>query len=284
MQRFEKTSKITRRTSPALDKYLSDIHKIRLIDGEEEADLAMRIKAGDREAFVRLVNANLRFVVSIAKQYQNQGLPLLDLINEGNLGLIAAAEKFDASKGFKFVSYAVWWIRQAIILALMRHGDMIKLPVNKIIMAKRIYFLSARFEQIHQRKPSFAEISKQTNLSESQISELYEFKKTLSFDTPLSTDNTEMTLIDLFVTNDNLPEQKLLNESKQYLFAKLLAHLDTRERFVITKYYGFDNNIPLTFGEIASLMHNTSECVRIIKNKAIYKLKKLSKYKEALLS
>ena len=283
MQKFGISTQITVRSSRALERYLSDINKIKLLGVEEETELASRIRMGNQEAFKKLVNSNLRFVISIAKQYQHQGLSLLDLINEGNLGLISAAEKFDETKGFKFISYAVWWIRQSISLALARHRDVVKLPLSKVNMAKKVYSMAVKFEQEQQRMPTIYEIAEKTEMSMSQITDFYNYKKTLSFDAPISNENEDLSLLDLLKNDENLPETELLRESQQYVFSKLLGKLNDKEQFVLKKYYGFNGEPALTLGEIAKLMNKTSESVRMIKSKSIIKLKKLVRYKSILI-
>ncbi|MDR2834910.1 MAG: sigma-70 family RNA polymerase sigma factor [Bacteroidales bacterium] len=282
MKQIKITTSITPRLEKSLDIYLRDINKIPMLSNEDELKITREINAGNQESLQKLINANLRFVVSVAKQYQNQGLSLLDLINEGNIGLIIAAEKFDETKGFKFISYAVWWIRQSIILAISKHSDIIKVPINKIAVAKKVYTMKKSFFQKEEREPNIEEISLYTNIKENIIKDVSNYKRTLSIDKPLSEDDDESSLLDLIINSENSPEFNLLKESENYVFNSFFTKITNKEVFVIKKCYGLDGEAPLTYGEIGMLIDASGESVRKIKNKAISKLKRVSKYQQVL--
>lgn len=280
MKYFQINPNITPRTSRALERYLIEINKYKLLAENEEEELCKMIREGNQDAFQLLINSNLRFVVSVAKQYQNQGLSLLDLINEGNLGLIAAAKKFDVTKGFKFISYAIWWIRQSIILAISKHRDTIKFPINKLNTTRKYMVFAAKFEQEQQRPPTLAEICLAMKIGEEDILQINEIRRTLSFDAPISTENENLSLLDIIKNYDDSPEYRMLKESQSFMFNCLLNELADKEIFILKKYFGLDGEVPLTFNEIANLLNNTSaEYIRKIKNKAIEKLRK-TKYLE----
>ena len=273
MRQLKITKSITNRESEALEKYLQDIGKEELISAEEEALLAAQIRLGDKKALERLTKANLRFVVSVAKQYQNQGLSLPDLINEGNLGLIRAAEKFDETRGFKFISYAVWWIRQAILQAIAEQSRIVRLPLNQVGSVNKINRVLNRFEQENERRPSIDEISEQIDLPEEKIDEAINISgKHVSMDAPFNA-NDDNSLLDVLV-NDNAPsaDMQLVLESLRQEINKALTWLNERERNVIEAFFGI-NQPELTLEEIGDKYHLTRERVRQIKEKAIRRLR-----------
>ena len=273
MRQLKITKSITNRESESLEKYLQDIGKEELISAEEEAQLAAQIRQGDKKALERLTKANLRFVVSVAKQYQNQGLTLPDLINEGNLGLIKAAEKFDETRGFKFISYAVWWIRQSILQAIAEQSRIVRLPLNQVGSVNKINRLLNRFEQENERRPSIDEISEQIDLPEDKIDEAINISgKHVSMDAPFNA-NDDNSLLDVLV-NDNAPsaDMQLVVESLRLEINKALTGLSERERNVIEAFFGI-NQPELTLEEIGDKYHLTRERVRQIKEKAIRRLR-----------
>ena len=273
MRQLKITKSITNRESESLEKYLQDIGKEELISAEEEAQLAAQIRQGDKKALERLTKANLRFVVSVAKQYQNQGLSLPDLINEGNLGLIRAAEKFDETRGFKFISYAVWWIRQAILQAIADQSRIVRLPLNQVGSVNKINRVLNRFEQENERRPSIDEISEQIDLPEEKIDEAINISgKHVSMDAPFNA-NDDNSLLDVLV-NDNAPsaDMQLVLESLRQEINKALTWLNERERNVIEAFFGI-NQPELTLEEIGDKYHLTRERVRQIKEKAIRRLR-----------
>jgi RNA polymerase primary sigma factor len=273
MRQLKITKSITNRESEALEKYLQEIGKEELISIEEEVELAARIRNGDQKALERLTKANLRFVVSVAKQYQNQGLSLPDLINEGNLGLIKAAEKFDETRGFKFISYAVWWIRQAILQAIAEQSRIVRLPLNQVGSVNKINKLLSRFEQENERRPSVEEISERIDLPEDKIDEAINISgKHVSVDAPF-TDSDENSLLDVLV-NDDAPsaDKQLFVESLRLEINKALEGLNERERSIIEAFFGI-NQPEMTLEEIGSKFNLTRERVRQIKEKAIRHLR-----------
>ena len=273
MRQLKITKSITNRDGEALEKYLQDIGKEELLSTEEEVDLAMRIKQGDQKALERLTKANLRFVVSVAKQYQNQGLALPDLINEGNLGLIKAAERFDETRGFKFISYAVWWIRQSILQAIADQSRIVRLPLNQVSSVNKISQISSRFEQENERHPSVDEISEHIDLPKEKIDEAMNINgKHVSVDAPF-VDGDDSSLLDILV-NDSSPsaDKQLLLESLRQEIQKALEGLNERERLVITSYFGIGQP-EMTLDEIGEKYNLTRERVRQIKEKAIRRLR-----------
>jgi RNA polymerase primary sigma factor len=273
MRQLKITKSITNRESEALEKYLQEIGKEELISIEEEVELAARIRNGDQKALERLTKANLRFVVSVAKQYQNQGLSLPDLINEGNLGLIKAAEKFDETRGFKFISYAVWWIRQSILQAIAEQSRIVRLPLNQVGSVNKINKLLSRFEQENERRPSVEEISERIDLPEDKIDEAINISgKHVSVDAPF-TDSDENSLLDVLV-NDDAPsaDKQLFVESLRLEINKALEGLNERERSIIEAFFGI-NQPEMTLEEIGSKFNLTRERVRQIKEKAIRHLR-----------
>lgn len=273
MRQLKITKSITNRESASLDKYLQEIGREDLITVEEEVDLAQRIRKGDRAALEKLTRANLRFVVSVAKQYQNQGLSLPDLINEGNLGLIKAAEKFDETRGFKFISYAVWWIRQSILQALAEQSRIVRLPLNQVGSLNKISKALSKFEQENERRPSVDEISEQTDLPEDKVGEaMLANTRHVSVDAPFI-DGEDNSLLDVLVNDDApLADRQLVAESLRSEISNVLQTLNERERSVIKAFYGIGEP-EMTLEEIGNKYGLTRERVRQIKEKAIRRLR-----------
>lgn len=274
MQNGRLIKKTTLRATRSVDIYLHEISGISLLSTEEESELLKQIKKGNQTAYKKLIESNLRFVVSVAKQYQNQGLLLIDLISEGNLGLMIAAEKFDASKGFKFISYAIWWIRQYIILAISKNRDAIRLPANKINLARKIYQIQQNFEKVEERPITFDELCEISKTSAKNVKEILSLKRTISADSPIPNTDENITIWDLFETVENIPDKDITNSSQRSFFNSLLHNLKEKEKQVLIYYYGLDGNIPLTYGEIGLLLEASSESIRITKKKALDKLQK----------
>ena len=269
MRQLKITKSITNRESASLDKYLQEIGKEDLITVEEEVDLAQRIKKGDKEALEKLTRANLRFVVSVAKQYQNQGLSLPDLINEGNLGLIKAAEKFDETRGFKFISYAVWWIRQA----LAEQSRIVRLPLNQVGSLNKINKAFARFEQEHERTPSPEELADELDLPKEKVTDTLRVSgRHVSVDAPFS-DGEDNSLLDVLVNSDSpIADRGLINESLGTEVERALSTLTDRERDIIKYFFGIGCS-EMTLEEIGEKFGLTRERVRQIKEKAIRRLR-----------
>ena len=279
MRQLKITKSITNRESASLDKYLQEIGKEDLITVEEEVELAQRIKKGDQEALEKLTKANLRFVVSVAKQYQNQGLSLPDLINEGNLGLIKAAEKFDETRGFKFISYAVWWIRQSILQALAEQSRIVRLPLNQVGSLNKINKAFARFEQENERTPSPEELANVLDLPKEKVSDTLRVSgRHVSVDAPFS-DGEDNNLLDVLVNTDSPnADRGLINESLSTEVERALATLTDRERDIIRYFFGI--GCPeMTLEEIGEKFGLTRERVRQIKEKAIRRLRPRSRNK-----
>lgn len=274
MRQLKISKSITNREDSTLDKYLQEITQERLLTAEEEIALARKIKEGDKDALQKLTRANLRFVVSVAKQYQHQGLSLPDLINEGNIGLIKAAEKFDDTRGFKFISYAVWWIRQSIMQALADQSRLVRLPLNQVGSVNKINKISNKFEQEFERKPSIAEIAEEINLSQERVSDAIKGNnRHVSMDAPL-TDGNDNGLADLLQGNEGPDiDTHLLLESLREELKLALNILDERERIVIEAFYGI-NQPEMTLQEIGAKKGLTRERARQIREKAIRKLRK----------
>ncbi|KXK55587.1 MAG: RNA polymerase, sigma 70 subunit, rpod subfamily [Chlorobi bacterium OLB5] len=275
----------TNRESQSIDKYLQEIGKVELLDVEEEIDLAKKIKYGDekekQKALEKLTKANLRFVVSVAKQYQNQGLSLGDLINEGNLGLIKAAKRFDETRGFKFISYAVWWIRQSILQALAEQSRIVRLPLNRVGALNKIGKAYSTLEQEFEREPSADELAEQLDMSLYEVSDTLKISgRHLSIDAPF-VHGEDSRLVDIMPNqNQPLPDHTLINESLKIEIQRALNTLSPRERDVLKLYYGLDQENPLTLEEIGEKFKLTRERVRQIKEKAIRRLKHASKSKQ----
>jgi RNA polymerase primary sigma factor len=280
MRQLKIVKQVTNRETASLDKYLQEIGKVDLITAEEEVILAQRIKQGDLRALEKLTKANLRFVVSVSKQYQNQGLSLPDLINEGNLGLIKAAQRFDETRGFKFISYAVWWIRQSILQALAEQSRIVRLPLNKIGSINRINKAFASFEQIHQREPNIEELADLLDISENEVREsLKNTGRHVSMDAPLLADE-DNNMYDVLRGEENLtPEAGLLFDSLRMEIERAISTLTPREADVIRLYFGLNGKHPLTLEEIAEEFDLTRERVRQIKEKAIRRLKHTARSK-----
>ena len=279
MRQLKITKSITNRESEALDKYLQEIGKEDMISVEEEVELAQRIRKGDAKALERLTKANLRFVVSVAKQYQNQGLSLPDLINEGNMGLIKAAEKFDETRGFKFISYAVWWIRQSILQAIAEQSRIVRLPLNQVGSQNKIQKMLNKFEQEHERRPSIEEISEQIDLPEEKIDEAMSVNgRHVSVDAPF-VEGEDNSLLDVLI-NDDAPmaDRELVVGSLKAEINNALKTLNDRERNIIEAFYGI-NGPELTLEEIGTKFGLTRERVRQIKEKAIRRLRSSTKNK-----
>jgi len=276
MRQLKITNKITARESVALDKYLNDIGKISLLSADEEAELARKIRAGDEEALERLTKANLRFVVSVAKQYQNQGLSLSDLINEGNVGLMKAARRFDETKGFKFISYAVWWIRQSILQAIVEYSRIVRLPLNKVGSYNKVNEAFLSFVQEFEREPTNEELAELLDLSPKEVSNMLQgSSRHLSFDAPIGGEDNDSTMLDL-VSNDeeDMPDLKLMEQSLKEEVKHGMAILSPREVEVLSAYYGLSGHKPLTLEEIGEMYNLTRERVRQIKERAIRRLRK----------
>lgn len=279
MRQLKITKSITNRESESLDKYLQEIGKEELLSTDEEVELAQRIRKGDHKALERLTKANLRFVVSVAKQYQNQGLSLPDLINEGNLGLIKAAEKFDETRGFKFISYAVWWIRQSILQAIAEQSRIVRLPLNQVGAVNKINREANRFEQEHERRPSTEELAEKIDLPEEKIDDaLHVSGHHVSVDAPF-VDGEDNSLLDVLV-NDDAPmaDRQLVLESLRAEIANAPLTLNDRERKVIEAFFGI-NQPEMTLEEIGTKYGLTRERVRQIKEKAIRRLRSNTKNK-----
>ncbi len=280
MRQLKITKQVTNRETASLDKYLQEIGKVDLITADEEVELAQRIKAGDQRALEKLTKANLRFVVSVAKQYQNQGLTLPDLINEGNLGLIKAAQRFDETRGFKFISYAVWWIRQSILQALAEQSRIVRLPLNKIGSINKINKTYAFLEQAHERPPSAEEIAKELDMTINDVKEsLKNSGRHVSMDAPLI-QGEDSNLYDVLRSGESPnPDRDLLHESLRTEIERALETLTPREADVIRLYFGLGDQHPMTLEEIGETFDLTRERVRQIKEKAIRRLKHTSRSK-----
>jgi RNA polymerase primary sigma factor len=280
MRQLKITKQVTNRETASLDKYLQEIGKVDLITAEEEVELARRIKQGDRVALEKLTKANLRFVVSVSKQYQNQGLTLPDLINEGNLGLIKAAQRFDETRGFKFISYAVWWIRQSILQALAEQSRIVRLPLNKIGSINKINKASARLEQGFEREPNVTEIAGELDMTETEVKEsMRNAGRHVSMDAPLIQDE-DNTMYDVLRSDEApTPETGLLYDSLRKEIDRAISTLTGREADVVKYYFGLNGGHPMTLEEIGEKFDLTRERVRQIKEKAIRRLKHTSRSK-----
>ena len=273
MRQLKITKSITNRESASLEKYLQEIGHENLISTEEEVELAQRIKKGDRKALEKLTKANLRFVVSVAKQYQNQGLSLPDLINEGNVGLIKAAEKFDETRGFKFISYAVWWIRQSILQAIAEQSRIVRLPLNQVGSVNKIKRMMGKFEQEHERLPNIEEIAEEVDLPKEKIEDAMKAPgRHVSVDAPL-VDGEENNLLDVIANNDSpMADRQLVNESLKEEITQALRTLTEREALVVKAFFGIGEK-ELSLEEIGDKYGLTRERVRQIKEKAIRRLR-----------
>lgn len=282
MRQLKITKQVTNRDTLSLDKYLHEIGKVELLSPEKEVELAKRIKKGDRKALDTLVKANLRFVVSVSKQYQNQGLSLPDLINEGNLGLIKAAERFDETRGFKFISYAVWWIRQSILQALAEQARIVRLPLNKIGSINKINKAFNKLEQEFQREPTIEEIAQLMESKPELVEESLNFSNVpISMDAPLR-DEESNNLYEVILNEDSPePDESLMNDSLRQEIERSLSTLGFREAEILRYYFGLNGYQPHTLEEIGDEFGLTRERVRQIKEKAIKKLK--NQYRNRLL-
>ncbi len=280
MRQLKITKQVTNRETASLDKYLQEIGKVDLITADEEVELAQRIKAGDQIALEKLTKANLRFVVSVAKQYQNQGLTLPDLINEGNLGLIKAAKRFDETRGFKFISYAVWWIRQSILQALAEQSRIVRLPLNKIGSINKINKMYAFLEQENEREPSAEEIAKKLDMTVNEVEEsMKNSGRHVSMDAPLI-EGENSNLYDVLRSGESPnPDRNLVHESLRIEIERALETLTPREADVVKLYFGLGEHQPMTLEEIGETFDLTRERVRQIKEKAIRRLKHTSRSK-----
>jgi RNA polymerase primary sigma factor len=275
MRQLKITKQVTNRDTPSLDKYLQEIGRVKLITAQEEVELARRIKQGDNEALEALCKANLRFVVSVAKQYQGQGLSLPDLISEGNLGLIKAATRFDETRGFKFISYAVWWIRQQILQSLAEQARIVRLPLNKIGSINKINKAFAKLEQEFERAPTAMELAETLQMTLEEVkTSLSNTSKHVSMDAPLRDDGDSGTMLDV-MSNTDLPSpvETLMTDSLKAEIERSLDALQGREADVIRLYFGLNGNQPHTLEEIGQKIDLTRERVRQIKEKAIRRLK-----------
>lgn len=273
MRQLKITKSITNRESASLDKYLQEIGREELISVQEEVELAQRIRKGDRKALDKLTRANLRFVVSVAKQYQNQGLSLPDLINEGNLGLIRAAQKFDETRGFKFISYAVWWIRQSILQALAEQSRIVRLPLNQVGSLNKINKELSRFEQEHKRRPSAEELAERLDLAADKVADTLKVSgRHISVDAPF-VDGEDNSLLDVLVNDDSpMADTRLNQESLAKEVNRALQQLGDRERDILKMFFGIGCQ-EMTLEEIGAKFDLTRERVRQIKEKAIRRLK-----------
>lgn len=282
MRQLKISKQVTNRETASLDKYLQEIGRVELITADEEVELARRIRAGDQRALEKLTKANLRFVVSVSKQYQNQGLSLPDLINEGNLGLIKAGQRFDETRGFKFISYAVWWIRQSILQALAEQSRIVRLPLNKIGSINKINKTFSKLEQDFEREPSPEEISQLLDISEQDVKDAMKITgRHVSMDAPLATgDENAGSMYDVMEAEDSpSPENGLLHESLRREIERALHTLTSREADVVRLYFGLGDEHALTLEEIGERFDLTRERVRQIKEKAIRRLKHTSRSK-----
>ena len=281
MRQLKIAKQVTNRETASLDKYLQEIGRVDLISADEEVELAKRIKTGDRQALERLTKANLRFVVSVSKQYQNQGLTLSDLINEGNLGLIKAAERFDETRGFKFISYAVWWIRQSILQALAEQARIVRLPLNKIGNINKINRAFSELEQKLERPPSADELAEILDCTPQEVKQsLSQNGRHISMDAPLvEGDDSSSSMYDVMGSKDSLPspESNLVLESLRSDIRQSLKTLTPRESQVGSMFYGLEGKMPLSLEEIGDRFDLTRERVRQIKEKAIRRLKHTTK-------
>ncbi len=281
MKQIKIVKQITNRESIALDKYLQEISKIEMLSPEQEAQLASKARYGDLEAQKKLINANLRFVVSVAKQYQKQGLGLMDLINEGNIGLIKAATRFDETRGFKFISYAVWWILQSILQSLAENARIVRLPLNKIGNINKINRTFNELEQKFEREPSVAELAQILDLAPDDVrNALGNSFRYVSMDAPLREGESENNLYEVLLNEENpSPDEELINESLRREIERVLHALTAREADILRYYYGLKGYQPLSLDEIGEKFHLTRERVRQIKERAIRRLKNVSRCK-----
>ena len=279
MRQLKISKSITNRESASLDKYLQEIGHEELLTTDQEVELAQRIRKGDKRALERLTKANLRFVVSVAKQYQNQGLSLPDLINEGNVGLIKAAEKFDETRGFKFISYAVWWIRQSILQAIAEQSRLVRLPLNQVGSVNKIARELNKFEQEHERKPSVDEIAERVDLPEDKIADAMKANsRHVSMDAPIA-DGEDSSMIDFLAGDSSNTDRELVTESLKAEVSRILKLLTDKEQKVVRAFFGIDGSPEMTLDEIGEKYNLTRERVRQIKEKALRRLRHNTKNK-----
>lgn len=279
MRQLKISKSITNRESASLDKYLQEIGHEELLSTDEEVELAQRIRKGDKRALEKLTKANLRFVVSVAKQYQNQGLSLPDLINEGNVGLIKAAEKFDETRGFKFISYAVWWIRQSILQAIAEQSRLVRLPLNQVGSVNKITRELNKFEQEHERKPSVDEIAERVDLPEDKIADAMKANsRHVSMDAPIA-DGEDSSMIDFLSGDSSNTDRELAIESLKAEVSRILKLLTDKEQKVLRAFFGIDGSPEMTLDEIGEKYNLTRERVRQIKEKALRRLRHNTKNK-----
>lgn len=279
MRQVKISKSITNRESASLDKYLQEIGHEELLTTDQEVELAQRIRKGDKRALERLTKANLRFVVSVAKQYQNQGLSLPDLINEGNVGLIKAAEKFDETRGFKFISYAVWWIRQSILQAIAEQSRLVRLPLNQVGSVNKITRELNKFEQEHERKPSVDEIAERVDLPEDKIADAMKANsRHVSMDAPIA-DGEDSSMIDFLAGDSSNTDKELAIESLKAEVSRILKLLTDKEQKVLRAFFGIDGSPEMTLDEIGEKYNLTRERVRQIKEKALRRLRHNTKNK-----
>jgi RNA polymerase primary sigma factor len=280
MRQLKIFKQITNRETQSLDKYLQEIGKVDLISAETEVELAKRIREGDQVALEKLTKANLRFVVSVAKQYQNYGLTLGDLINEGNVGLIKAAKRFDETRGFKFISYAVWWIRQSIMQSLAEQSRIVRLPLNRVSSLNKIQKTVSALEQEHQREPTTEEVAEAIGMTpEDVLDNQKNSGRHVSVDAPFQ-QSEENSLLDLLAdTNTETPDSGLITSSLKQEIQRALSSLTSREEEVMTLYFGLDGHAPMTLEELGEKLNLTRERVRQIREKATRRLKNSPKYR-----
>ena len=286
MRQLKITRQITQRSEASINRYFQEINNYPMISTDEEVELSVQIRNGDEDALHRLVVANLRFVISVAKQFQNQGLSFPDLINEGNLGLLRAAKRFDETRGFKFISYAVWWIRQAILQAISEHTRVVRLPLNRLSSINKIYKAIPYLEQELEREPTDDEIAEYLEMPNNDVNIANKIKnRHISFDKPLSQDgNDEFNLYDLIQTgNIPSPDEDIMRESIVTNINRALSKLSEKEANILSMSYGLSNTAIYTLQEIALTYNMTSERIRQIRNKSILKLKRLLKENSAFL-
>jgi RNA polymerase primary sigma factor len=279
MRQLKITKQVTNRETKSLNSYLQDVSKIDMITAEEEVELAQRIREGDQSALDKLTKANLRFVISVAKQYQNQGLTLSDLINEGNVGLVKAAQRFDETRGFKFISYAVWWIRQSILQAIAEQSRVVRLPLNKIGDINKIRKASIHLEQVHQRVPSASEIAKELDMTVSSVKQsLKNSSRSLSMDAPFQEGENDNNLYDVISSGETPnPDKALIHESLKIEIDRALDTLAPREADVVKLNFGLSGQPAMTLQEIGDTFELSRERVRQIREKAIRRLRQESK-------
>lgn len=276
MRQLKIVHKITSRESIAIEKYLNEIGKIDLLTPEEEAELARKIKQGDQDALSKLTKGNLRFVVSVAKQYQNQGLSLADLINEGNIGLMKAAKRFDESRGFKFISYAVWWIRQSILQAIVEYSRIVRLPLNKVNSYNKVNQAHLSFVQEFEREPSIEELADLLGMTPKEVDIVMKgSSRHISIDAPMSEEDDSFSLLDMMISEDGLsPDLKLMEESVREEVAMGLSALSPREASILEGFFGLNGLMPLTLEELAQKYSLTRERTRQIRDRALGRLRK----------